>query len=257
MRVRRVPGGEPRPGARFEGPALLHRASIAALLALSLACAGAPSSPAPGRSRVFGTLRLVPHEGVPQQTGGGGSYSSIRLRDAALVDYSTPGFAVVYLAEGTQPGGSVSIAVRDTLVEPRLEPATLAVGAGGRIVLENASATSHIVSYPAARLVRRLEPGARIEIEVPQEGEQGLFLLDVPDAVCTLFAAPGRFSVVSTSGDYELRNLEPGAALLRAWHPRFPPVGRRVEVAPDTSLRVDLEMGVGVGPDGAPEGLAR
>lgn len=211
----------------------------------------------PGKGRVFGTLRLVPHEGVPHASGGGGSYGSRRLRDTELVDYSTPGFAVVYVAEGAPPGGSVSIAVRDTLVEPRLEPAALAVGAGGRIVLENASASSHIVSYPAARLVRRLEPGGRIEIPVPQAGEQGLFLLDVPDAAATLFAAPGRYAVVSTSGAFALDDLEPGAVELRAWHPRFPPVGRRVDLAADTSLQVDFEMGVGIGPDGAPEDPAR
>jgi len=236
---------------------LLHRASITALLALCLGCAGTPDSPAPGRSRVFGTLRLVPHEGVPHSAGGGGSYGSRRLADTELVDYSTPGFAVVYVDEGAQPGGTASIAVRDTLVEPRLEPSALAVGAGGRIVLENASRTSHIVSYPAARLVRRLEPGGRIEIPVPQAGEQGLFLLDVPDATATLFAAPGRHAVVSTSGAFVLDDLEPGAVEVRAWHPRFPPVRRQVELTADASLRVDLEMGVGIGPDGAPEEPAR
>lgn len=223
------------------------RAIRTALLAFALACAGTPDAPAPGTSRIFGTLRLVPHEGVPHTSGGGGSYGSRRMQGTALVDYSTPGFAVVYVAGGERPGGRASVSVRDTLVEPRLEPATLAIGAGGRIVLENASAASHIVSYPAAKLVRRLEPGGRLEIEVPHAGEQGLFLLDVPDAATTLFVAPGPYAVVSTSGAFTLDDLPPGTHELRAWHPRFPPVGHRVELAPDTSQRVDLEMGVGIG----------
>lgn len=236
-----------------------QRARIAALVALAplaacLACAGAPAAPAPGKARVFGTLRLVPHAGAPHQSGGGGSYGSIRLRDVGLVDYSTPGFAVVYVAENTQPGGSVSVAIRDTRVAPRLEPEHLAVGAGGRIAIQNASASAHILSYPAARLVRRLAPGERVEITAPQVGEQGIFLLDVPEAAATLFAAPGRFSVVSTSGDYELRDLEPGPVALRAWHPRFPPVTRHLDVAPDTSVRVDLEMGVDVKPEATADG---
>lgn len=227
-----------------------HRARIAALVALAplaacLACASAPAAPAPGKARVFGTLRLVPHAGAPHASGGGGSYGSIRLRDAGLVDYSTPGFAVVYVAENAPPGGSASVAIRDTRIAPRLEPEQLAVGAGGRIAIQNASASAHILSYPAARLVRRLAPGERVEIAVPQLGEQGLFLLDVPEASTTLFAAPGRFSVVSTAGDYELRDLEPGAVALRAWHPRFPPAETWVDLAAGSSVRVDLELRVG------------
>jgi plastocyanin len=236
---------------------MIYRARIALLLTLAVACAGTPDSPAPGRARVFGTLRLVPHEGAPPAAAGGGSYGSRRMRDTVLVDYSTPGFAVVYVAEDAQPGGTVQVSVRDTLVEPRFEPANLAIGVGGKILLENTSKTSHIVSYPAARLVKRLEPGGRLEIPVPQAGEQGLFLLDVRDAAATLFVAPGRYAVVSTSGAFALEDLAPGELEVRAWHPRFPPVARRVQLAPDASQRVDFEMGVGIGPDGAPETVAR
>jgi len=220
----------------------LVRSLVAALAAL--ACAGAP--PAPGKARVFGTLRLVPHEGAPHPSGNGSSYGSLRMRDAGLVDYSKPGFAVVYVAEDAKPGGTATIEIRDTQVEPRLVPDALAIGDGGRITLVNAGGAPHIVSYPAAGLVKRLAAGERFEIAVPSAGEQGLFLLDVPEATATLFAAPGPFTVVSTSGDYELRDLEPGASVLRAWHPRFPPVARHVELAPDTTLRVDLQMGVGI-----------
>ena len=237
-----------------------RRALIAAILALAplagcLSCASAAPAPAPGKARIFGTLRLVPHEGVPRPSHGDDSaYTSLRLRDAELVDYSTPGFAVVYLAEHARPGGRVALAIRDTAVAPRLEPDHLAVGAGGRLAIENTSRSARILSYPAARLVRRLAPGERLEIDVAQEGEQGLFLLDAPEATATLFAAPGRFSIVSRSGDYELSDLEPGSAMLRAWHPRFPPLERSVELAPDTAVRVDLEMGVGIGPEASLRG---
>ena len=228
-----------------------RRALVNALLATvaALACAGAP--PAPGKARVFGTLRLVPHEGAPHPSSGG-AYGSLRMRDANLVDYSKPGFAVVYVAEDAKPGGAATIEVRDTQVDTRLVPDALAIGDGGRITVVNASGKVHIVSYPAAGLVKRLTAGERLEIAVPAAGEQGLFLLDVPETTATLFAAPGRFTVVSTSGEYELRDLEPGAAVLRAWHPRFPPIARPVELAPDASVRVDLEMGVGIAGEAAP-----
>jgi hypothetical protein len=228
---------------------MLRRASLAALIAACLACAGAPRAPAPGQGRVYGTLRLVPHAGAPKPAAHG-AYSSQRMRDADLVDYSTPGFAVVYLAEGTAPGGSASLSIRDTRVEPRFEPGHLALGAGGHLTIENASARAHILSYPAAKTVRRLAPGERLDVPVPGDGEQGLYLLDVPDAAATLFAAPGHFAVVSTSGGYELDDVAPGSWALRAWHPRFPPVSRHVDVVEGTSVRVDLEMGVDVDPEG-------
>jgi hypothetical protein len=231
-----------------------RRASWIALVALALAgmlaCASTGSAPAPGKSSVYGTLRLVPHAGAPKP-GGGASYGSLRLRDVGLVDYSTPGFAVVFVNEGTKPGGSAVVTVRDTHVEPRLEPDHLAIGDGGRITVVNASVAAHILSYPAGKLVRRLSPGERFEIDVPGPGEQGLFLLDVPDASATLFVAPGRFSVVTTAGDYALRDLDPGAVELRAWHPRFPPLAHQVQLAPDASVHVDLEMGVGIEPEAA------
>src|SRR5262245_4462678 len=98
---------------------MVHRLPIALCLLLSLACASGGSAPAPGKARVFGTLRLVPHTGVEVPSShGGGSYGSRRMRDVELVDYSTPGFAVVYVAEETAPGGSARIAIRDTRVEP-------------------------------------------------------------------------------------------------------------------------------------------
>jgi hypothetical protein len=225
-------------------------ARVALACGIGLACASTGSAPAPGKANVSGTLRLVPHAGAPKP-GGGGSYGSLRLRDAGLVDYSTPGFAVVFLNEGAKPGGSAVVTIRDTHVEPRLEPDHVAVGDGGRITVVNASVAAHIFSYPAAKLVRRLAAGERVEIEVPRAGEQGLFLLDVPDAATTLFAAPGRFAVVSTAGGYALPDLEPGAAELRAWHPRFPPAVTRLELAPDASVQVDLDMGVGIGPEAA------
>lgn len=234
---------------------MVVRLCLVLLMALSLACAntGGGSAPAPGKARVFGTLHLVPHTGVEvPSSSGGGSYGSRRMRDVQLVDYSTPGFAVVYVAEHATPGGSAEIAIRDTRVEPRFEPSELAIGAGGHIAVVNSSTTAHLLSYPAAQIFQRVAPGERVEIDVPQDGEQRLFLIDLPDAAATLFVAPGRYAVVSTSGDYELRDLDPGALELRAWHPRFPPVARHVELAPDANLRVDLQMGVDVAPDEAP-----
>lgn len=212
---------------------------------LLLACAGVPDPPEPGTAQVWGQLRLVPREGVTPGGPGGASYGDRRLRDVEFVDYARPGFAVVYVQDKEPPGGLLELSIRAFRAGTRLEPAHGAVGAGGRIVVRNASPDAHVFSYPAAGLVQRLQPGESAELRVARAGEQGLFVLDVPDPGATVFAAPGAFDVVSASGRFALRNLRPGHRELRVWHPRFPPAVRHVELAPNASLEVDLELGVG------------
>ena len=228
------------------------RPIFAVFAALLCACAGTGSAPIPGKAHVFGTLSLVPHAGVEVPKASAGSYGSVRMRDVELVDYSKPGFAVVYAAENARPGGAAKIEIRDTKIEPRFEPAELAIGAGGHLTIVNGTGDSHLLSYPAAGIFQRLKSGDSLELDVPGEGEQRIFLVDVLSADATLFVAPGGYTVVSTSGDYELRNLEPGEAELRAWHPRFPPALRRVALTPDARVRVDIQMGVDVAPEAQP-----
>lgn len=212
---------------------------------LLLACASAPQPPAPGTAQAFGDLRLVPREGVTPGHAGGGSYGDRRMRDVEFVDYSRPGFAVVYVEEAEPPAGRVDLVVRASRLGTRLEPALAAVGAAGRVAVSNETEVAHVLSYPAAGAVQKLQPGERVEFSLPEPGEQGLFLLDVPDSGATLFAAPGAFSVVSAVGHYELRGLAPGRRALHVWHPRFPPAVTEVDLPADTSVQVDLEIGVG------------
>jgi hypothetical protein len=58
--------------------------------------------------------------------------------------------------------------------------------------------------------------------------------------------------VVSSAGSFELPDLEPGRAHLRAWHPRFPPASAWIELAPGQSRRVDLELRVDQREEGSP-----
>jgi len=212
---------------------------------LLLACAGVPEPPAPGSAQVWGQLRLVPREGVTPGGRGGGSYGDRRLRDVEFVDYTQPGFAVVYVQDEEPPGGLLELSIRSSRVGTRIEPSRGAVGAGGRIRVRNTTPEPHVFSYPAAGVVQRFQPGESAELRVARTGEQGLFLIDVPDSGATVFAAPGAFDVVSASGRFALTDLSPGQRVLRVWHPRFPPASRRVELAPDASLELDLELRVG------------
>jgi len=223
-----------------------------ALLCSWIACASVPDAPAPGRSAVVGFLKLVPREGVTPSSGGG-SYGDRRLRDVRLVDYSSPGFSVVYVEAEAPPSADQRLEIRSTRLGTVVEPETAAVGAAGTLHVVNESDAAHLVSYPAGGRVERLEPGASLDIPVARAGEQGLFLLDAPKASVLIFAAPGPFAVTNASGRYHLDDLSPGTARLRAWHPRFPPLARELRLDADVVHEIDLEIGVGVSEKAAHE----
>lgn len=212
---------------------------------LASSCAAPPEAPAPGTSQAWGAIRLVPREGATPGSSGGASYGDRRLRDVEFVDYSRPGFAVVYVEQAPPPTGEAVLAIHDSRIGLRLEPEHAAVGAAGRVSVRNETSEPHVVSYPAAGVIRPLAPGESVAFEVPRAGEQGLYVLDAPDAGTTLFAAPGHFGVASSVGRYRVTGLAPGAHELRVWHPRFPPAAQAIELAPGASLEVDFELGVG------------
>lgn len=216
-----------------------------ALVGLSLACASNPPAPSRGRGTVFGELTLRPHPGVTMPERGDATYSDPRLRDAQIVDYSQPGFAVVYL-EGAPPAGEqVELSIRASQFDTRLEPRWAALAQNGTVTVRNTTGEPHTVSCPSLSLVARVGPGESLTIPVRAPGAHPLFLLDRPQAEAGFFAAPGPYAVLTRDPRFELRDVAPGHAELHAWHPRLPPVARAVDVLADQLLRVDLEMGVG------------
>jgi hypothetical protein len=217
----------------------------ALLAAAALACATSQAPPPdPGTGGVQGTLRLVPRQGVTPMKPGGSAYANRRLADVTFVDYSKPGFAVVYVAEGASPGGTAELAIRSTGVRTRLDPAHAAVGAGGRIAVRNQSGAPHVLSAPGIGMLQRLDPGQQVEIPVSQAGEQSIYLLDVPRSEAVVFVAPGPFTVVAEDGRFHLNGLAPGEHRLKAWHPRFPPAQASLRIAGGSIAHLDLDMGV-------------
>jgi hypothetical protein len=194
---------------------------------------------------VWGYLRLVPRAGVTP-SGGSTPYGDRRYSDVELVDYSKPGFAVVYLEAPAPSPPPLAVAIEGGAGGVRLEPAHAAVGLGGEIQVANRSDAAHVISCPELGVLRRLAPGESLAVPVRAAGEISLFVPETPDAVARLFAAPGPFAAVSDAGRYALLEVPPGAHRLRAWHPRFPPSAREVELAPGEVARVDLEIGVGL-----------
>jgi hypothetical protein len=118
------------------------------------------------------------------------------------------------------------------------------VGVGGALVVSNLTTVAHVLSAPALGVLQRIEPGGVLELTMSEPGEQSFFLLDVPRSEATLYVAPGPFTVVSADGRFELGSLAPGRHQIQAWHPRFPPARAFVDLAPDSVVQVDLEMGV-------------
>jgi hypothetical protein len=221
-----------------------HAGALLAAAALACATASAPPSPGPGAGAVHGVLRLVPREGVTPVKPGASPYADRRMADVTFVDYSKPGFAVVYLASGTSPGGTAALAIRSTGVRTRLDPPHAVVGAGGKIAVRNASRATHVLSVPGMEMLQRLEPGQQLEIAAAKAGELSLFLLDVPRSESTVFVSPGPFALVGSDGSFELNGLAPGDHELLAWHPRFPPARAQLQITEGRIVQLDLEMGV-------------
>jgi hypothetical protein len=221
------------------------RLGAALLAAAALACAAAQAPPPrPGTGAVQGVLRLVPREGVTPVKPGASAYANRRMADVTFVDYSKPGFAVVYVAEGASPSGTAELAIRSTGVRTRLDPAYSAVGAGGRIAVRNDSGAPHVLSVPGIGMLQRLDPGQQVEVPASQAGEQSLYLLDIPRSESVVFVSPGPFTVVREDGRFQLNGLAPGDHQLMAWHPRFPPARASLRIAEGSIAHLDLDMGV-------------
>jgi hypothetical protein len=225
------------------------RAALSCACAALLACAGAPSLSNTSKSGVYGYLKLVPHEGLsPQATGSpSGAYADRRYSGAELVDYSKPGFAVVYLDGplSAAPGAPLVVTLEREAGGFALAPAHGAVALGSTVTVRNAGDAPRVISIPAAAVLRTLAPGEGLEVSPREADELEIF---VPGAAASsrVFVSPGPFAVVTGSGRYELVDVEPGARRLHAWHPRLPPSARAVELLPGAVVRVDLEMGVGL-----------
>jgi hypothetical protein len=181
----------------------------------------------------------------------GGAYQDRDMADVELVDYSKPGFAVVWLDGGPRAAEGARVTIRANEFETRLEPAWAALATGATLTLLNATPEAHTVSCPSLGVVQRLAPGESLALPVADAGGHPLFLLDRPQVEGGVFAATGAFAVLTRTGRFELRDLAPGPAKLHAWHPRFPPVARSIDIVPDEAMRVDLEMGVGRGEEGS------
>ena len=213
-------------------------------LAWLAGCVRVPPPPAPGTGTLWGYVHLVPRAGVTPGKRDYDSYADRRLRDVTFVDYSRPGFAVVYL-DGPPAGGTERVTITHALLRPSFAPQYGAVGTGGTVVVRNSDWLPHTVSCPTAKLLRRLAPGEEVAIVAGSAGPLPLFLLDAPGIEGVVFVAPGPYTVVSREGRWELRDLTPGPQEVRAWHPRLPGSSREIEIAPGVSRQVDVAIGVG------------
>ena len=230
---------------------------IAAALATACATIRVPA-PAPGTATLFGTVRLWPHEGLASAPVAG-AYGDRALRDAELVSYARPGFAVVTALGLPSPRGTVTLAVRGSRFGVRLEPRFAATGEGGTIALRNEDERAHVISCPAHGLLTTLARGAATQLTASIAGEVRCFVLDGADdgadggAEASVYVAAGPFAVIGADGSWLLEGLTPPPAAppsaaapltLHVWHPRFPPARQPVQIEVGSAKRVDVELQV-------------
>jgi hypothetical protein len=218
-----------------------------ALLGAALAaCASGPPAPAPGHGTLAGRVALVA-PAAAARGGSAGAYGDRRMRDVERVDYSRPGFAVVYVdvPDHLDPASPPSeLTIVEGPVHAVLDPADLALRTGSRLVVRNAGRSAHVVSVPGLRVLASVEAGRALEIVVDRPGPHTLHLLDEPGTSARVFATSGPFATVSDSGRFAIADLPPGRYAVHVWHPRLPPVSRTVELPADTVLQVDLALGL-------------
>lgn len=230
-------------GSGIRRPALACLATAAALL---VACATPSDGPAPGLGHVHGRLDLVP---PPAAAGGGGTgaYGDRRLRGARRVDYSTPGFAVVYLDHGRVDDATpVTLTIRDGRVSAAsIDPRHAALPAGGHVLIANRSRSAHVVSCPSLGVMTQVPAGASTDVLLEAAGEHACHVLDAADASVRLFASPGPYSQVDRDGRFEINDVVPGDYTVRVWHPRFAPISRPLRIAAGVADPLVLELGPG------------
>lgn len=221
-----------------------NRLLTSIVLLTALGCASAPPQPGPTESALWGQVQLVPRE--KERPGAAStSYGDRRLSHVERVDYSRPGFVVVYVA-GRAPETGAEIDVVDGRIGAHLTPRHAALGAAGSVTVTNRGKAAHAISCPEAGIVRQLASGESLRFEAPGAGELNVHLLEAPDEHVRLFAAPGPYGVTDVTGRFSISGLAAGPTHVHAWHPRFPPVKRAIDLAPGQAHRIDLSMGTGL-----------
>ena len=200
--------------------------------------------PKSGSGTLWGYVTLQPPKGFNPFATSSAGYGDRRLRDVEFVDYRNPKFAVVYFAGSPPSSSTVEIRLIQTNFGPRFDKDYSAVGLNGTIIIRNEDRYGHVFSCKEAGLLRRLEPGQQVTIQALSAEEYTIFILDDVDIYALSYVVPGKFSLISENGRWELRDLPPGAGTVLAWHPGFPPSSQDVEVKFNSVHRVDLEIGV-------------
>lgn len=215
-------------------------------LCLPLMIAACTSTPPPkaGKGTLYGTVTAVPREGVKPGKKGGGPYKDPRFNSVEFVDYRRPGFVVVYLDTAPPQSGDVTLTLKESNGQLRLSPSNGAVGLGSKIVVNNETSSSQVISCPKAEFLQGVDAGKSVTIEVKEAGAAAVFTLSDDDSKATVFVSPGAFSVASGSGAWELRDLDPKSGTVKAWHPRFPEASQGVSIKKGESQEIELQLRV-------------
>jgi plastocyanin len=180
----------------------------------------------------------------------GGSYGSRKFKFLEQVDYSRFKDFVVSICEievplETKNAPRVTVAQQDGTFIPHVIP----VASGTEIEWQNRDEIFHNVfsiseakpfdlgyykSTDNSKAVVFVKPG-RVDVFCSIHSQMNCIVLVMPNPW---------FATSDRRGNYEIKNIPPGAYQLKAWHERLPPKYLEITVPKEGTIELDIVMGL-------------
>ncbi len=202
---------------------------------------------------IIGTVHAEPKAGVPEASGPGGAYGSLKYKFVERVDYSAMHDFVVYI-DGltvTNVAETTNLAAVTTsrIAQHRAEfyPHVLPVLAGTTVEWPNNDDIYHNVfaDSDAKRFDLGLYKGnpedKRVVFDHP--GKVDVFCSIHANMHCiVLVMSNPYFATTDASGHYAITNVPPGTYKLKAWHERMPADEQEITVPASGQVKVDFTL---------------
>jgi plastocyanin len=194
-----------------------------------------------GAGSISGTVRAQGKQGADEESGGGGNYSSKKLKFAERIDYNEIRPFVVYI-QGPVPGATPPPATNEVhQKDATFVPHVLPIMVGTTVEWPNDDSIFHNVYSKSSAmrfdldLYKKGDPAKRVTFNKP--GEVDVFCSIHARMSCIILVLENPFFAVSDShGRYTITNVPPGQYTLVAWQERLPEDAKTITVPENGDL---------------------